>query len=60
MGCGDRLLQALDLLIVKLKDMSAIDAHEVVVVFVIVGGLVAGRAVAKLALVGEPTLYKEL
>ena len=53
-------LEALDLVIAELDDVTAVDADEVVVVVAVVGRLVARGAVAEAARLGQAAIDEEL
>src|SRR5690606_12404277 len=53
-------LQLLDLLVLELDDVAALEADEVVVVLVLERHLIARDPVAEVPLVGETTLLEEL
>src|SRR5262245_1690935 len=55
---GDLVLQALDLVVLELEDEAALHADQVIVM--VADDLVASRAVAELALDGEPGIDQQL
>jgi len=56
----DFVLQVLDARFLKLDDVAAFDANQVIVVRGVIGKFVASKSIAEAALVGNPTFREEL